>query len=155
MFVEGEWVHAQGDADDFDYSIDTLNAGVGLQGPLGKQGFASSSVGLSLQLPEFETDSDDLDGDLGVGPYGAVEGGWRATEVVEPYARMLGAIYFPDASTYFSAELGVRFHVIECCALFGAWRYAHYSVDGLDGAAGDDSVGLDVTGPVLGLSFSF
>lgn len=155
MHLEGEWIRADGDTDDFDYTIDTLNFGVGLEGLIGSEGWGGSVVGLSLQRPEFEAGSSELDQDLSAGPYGVVEGGWHASKVVEPYGRMTGAVYFPDVSTLFSTEIGVRFHIVDHCALFGGWRYAHYVVEGLDGPSSDDSIGLDTSGPILGLSLAF
>jgi hypothetical protein len=153
LHLEGVWTRADGDTSDFDYTIDTVNVGVGLEGALGTEGWGGCVVGGSLQHADFDANASSVD-EEGIGPYSVIEGGWHATTILEPYGRMFGAVYFPDVSTMFSTEAGVRFHIIEHCALFAAWRYAHYGVEGLDGSDTVDSARLDATGIVIGLSLA-
>lgn len=154
-FVEGAWTRATGDAGDFEYSINTLNGGMAFESELANEGRVAVAVGLSVLTTEFETAASRLDDDFSLGPYVAVEGGWRASPTIEPFARIEAAGYLLELSSIFAVEIGARVHVIDNAALFAGWRYTRYNTRDLDSLLAVDRVDLDASGIVLGLSVSF
>lgn len=154
-FLEAAWTKTGGDSSELDYKIDTLCAGLGVEGALGRDGWVALAGGLSLQDPEFDTAGSNIDGQVGYGPYVALEGGWQATPTLEPFARTDLALYLPEFSSTFGIEAGVRIHVVEHGAFFAGWRYMRYNVRDLPDAGVVDQIYLDSSGFVVGMSLSF
>ncbi len=154
-FLELGWNLAEGDADGVDYSIHTVALGFGLDGRIGEDGWAGVASGIAWQHSDFDAATPVLDGEDGIGPYIAVQGGWVATPWLEAFARGDLALYFPDFSSLFGFEAGARFHVIEHAPIFVGWRYARYYLADLDAFFAVDSIELDTSGLVVGLEYSF
>lgn len=154
-YLEGAWTKARGNTTELDYSIDTVNVGYGVGTALGVQGWSGAAAGVSLQRARFDSDLIDTDGDTGIGTYGAIEGGFHASAVIEPLARIEAALYLRELSSMFGIEAGVRFHVVEHGALFAGWRYTRYNFREVRGGASVDEIDLDSSGLALGLSLSF
>ncbi|MDZ4775063.1 MAG: hypothetical protein SGI72_18240 [Planctomycetota bacterium] len=152
LHIEGAWTRAAGSTNELDYSIHTVNVGAGVDAELGEHGWSAVAAGISFQRAELDTDAVDANQNTGVGLYAAVEGGWHATSIVEPYARLEGALYLVEFSTMLSLEAGARFHVVEHAALFAGWRYARFNIRDVDGAFTVDEIDLDTSGIVVGLA---
>lgn len=155
LHIEGAWIRASGSDRDLDYSIHTLNAGAGVEGELGQQGWSAVAGGLSLQDVDLDSSAIGVNHNAGLGLYAALEGGWHATTVVEPYARIEAALYFVDFGTTLSIEAGARLHVVDHAALFVGWRYTRFNIRDVDHTLSVDEVDLDASGLALGLSFTF
>lgn len=154
-FVEGAWIHTKGDTREFDFDFDTVNAGLAFEDAVGDRGRVAVGAGLSVLANRIDSDLGTFDDDFSVGPYLSIEGGWRATDVVEPYGRADVALYLLEFSTALTIELGVRFHLADHVALFGGWRYGHYDLQDIDGVTSVDRVDLDASGVLVGLSLEF
>jgi len=153
--VELGWTSAQGETDALEYSIGAAFLGMGLEAPLGDQGWVGPVAGIRWQVNDLDPALVELDADDGVGPYIALEGGWHATSWLEPYARAEVALYLNEYSSTGGFEAGARLHFIEHTALFAGWRFAQYNIDDVDSAVGISKVELDASGLVLGLDLSF
>jgi hypothetical protein len=153
--LEGAWTRATGSTSQLDYTIHTVNVGFGVEGTLGNEGWSGVAAGASLQRTEFESNSVSIEGDTSIGPYVALEGGWHATPIVEPLARMELAFYLPDFSSILGIEIGARFHVVEHGALFAGWKYTRYNFRDLTSVTSIEEIDLDASGLVLGLSLDF
>lgn len=123
--LEFGWSLADGDADGLDYSIHDATFGVGLDSQIGEDGWAVFGGGVACQHVRLDVDSTEFDGKNSVGPYIALQGGWRVTNWFEPCARADATAYLPNISSTIGIELGARIHVVDPAAVFFGWRYAH------------------------------
>ena len=153
--VELSWRRADGETDELDDSIDVATLGARAAVPVGDRAGPASAPGSPGRRTTSTPETIDLDSDDGVGPYLAVEGGRRATDRLEPYARVEGELYLNEYATTLALEGGVRLHAIEHAAPFVGWRYARYNVDDVDAEIGISDVELDTIGLIVGLVLNF
>lgn len=151
---EAGWSLTDGDDDDLDFAIHDMTVGIGSDRRIGEDGWAGFVGGLAWQHLELDVEGTDFDGADSVGPYLALQGGWRVMTWLEPFARADVDLYLPDFGSTLGFEVGARIHV-DPAALFLGWRYAHYELNDVNEYAGVDEVELDVSGFVAGLEFAF
>jgi hypothetical protein len=107
-FLEAAWTKTGGDSSELDYKIDTLCAGLGVEGALGRDGWVALAGGLSLQDPEFDTAGSNIDGQVGYGPYVALEGGWQATPTLMVTTTRISTRVKPPARCLFVDHMRQR-----------------------------------------------
>lgn len=152
--LEAGWSLADGDADGIDFAIHDATVGFGYDWNIGTEGWAGFVGGLAWQHLDLDVEGTDFDGEDSFGPYVALQGGWRVTTWLEPFARADAGFYLPDIGSTIGIELGARIHVVEPAAMFVGWRYAHYEINDFD-SLDVDEVDLDVSGLIVGLEFAF
>jgi hypothetical protein len=153
--VELGWNSVQGETEALDYSIRiaTLGAGTGIL--VGEQGWFGLAAGIAWQMNDLDPSAVELEADDDLGPYFALEGGWRATSWLEPCARADATVYLNEYASTTGFEAGVRLHVIEHTALFLGWRWAQYKIDDVDSLLGISEFELDASGLIVGLDVHF
>lgn len=146
---------SEGTTNDLDYSIQSAQLGIGLDGVIAERGWAGVAIGVQWQRTGFALPAQDLGEQTNVGPYLAVQGGWRVTPWLEPYARAEAAFLFRDFISQAGIEAGLRFHLIDHAALYLAWRRVHYNVNDFDRLLSIEQIELDLSGWVFGIELAF
>jgi hypothetical protein len=153
--LEAGWQSALGDTNGLDYSIGTLQVGVGFDARIEEHGWAGVVTGVAWQYTHFDAPVEDLENEDDIGPYVAVQGDWSVMPWLEPFVRGDFAVYFPDFDTRIGIEAGLRYHFIEHTAVFAGWRYTHYAIQDLDPFLDFDQLELDASGLAVGLELAF
>ncbi|MCK6447614.1 MAG: hypothetical protein L6Q99_14575 [Planctomycetes bacterium] len=156
LHLEASWRADDGETDELDYTIQTVSFGVGMDREVGEQGWIGGVGGLAWRTAQLDVTPDEYESMSDFGSYAALQGGWRATSWLEPYARAQGALFLRELGHELSIEAGARIHAIEHASLFVGWRYADLRFADFDDAAlGFDTLDLYTSGLVVVLEFWF